>query len=485
MVEAVDTLTIDECVEASARVHHLDFVRYCWQRADPFIEARQTPFQQITCSEIDQAIARYREGLSTYLCILMPAGSGKSDLTSRYLPPHFLGEFPDSEVIVTSYNDDKTNEFGGFGRRLVESPEYSCIYPDVKLDPSNHSVGCWGLAGRHGKAQYVSLASGSAGKRANLIVVDDFFGKREHAESEEMRNKAWQRITEDFMSRRAPVTVVVWVVTPWHVDDPIARMRKLMKESPAFPQFKFIKFPAESPDYASGYLFPERYGSEWYNDQKLLLGDYGYRATMMCDPKSPSGNMFRVDKIHLYDSLEEVPHQNLRFKRAWDLASSTKQTQKSSPDFTVGVRGAIHWEPTAVKNMKVPTLVVDDMVRGQWEAPQRQTIIRDVAMSEEHSPVGTEAFAAYKDAYTLLAEILKGIRKVSPLKMAGDKVAKATPLVPLFEAGNIWMKRAPWNEALFSELLDFPSGKHDDMVDALAMVYEMCKEQPRVSFESA
>jgi predicted phage terminase large subunit-like protein len=119
---------------------------------------------------------------------------------------------------------------------------------------------------------------------------------------------------------------------------------------------------------------------------------------------------------------------------------------------------------------------VDDAIRGQWEATQRQNIIRDTAIADGEIDVGIEAFAAYKDAYTALAEILSGIRNVIKMQLPGDKKAKVDPLVPLFEAGNVWFKKAPWNQEVESVLADFPSGKHDDDADALAVLYGMFKQ---------
>lgn len=472
--EAIDNLTVEDLIEARARVRHLSFVKYCWQRPDPFILSQSTNFQQQICAEFDNAIQRYREDLSTYICLLLPSGHGKSDLASRYFPPHFLGEFPDAEAMVVSHTDDKVSEFGSFGRRIVESEEYRRLYPSIRIDQRLDRVAEWGIANKLGKAQYISLGGGSAGKRANLICVDDFFGKREHAESAELRDKAWQRITEDIMSRRAPTTIVIWLVTPWHVDDPIARLEKAMKDSPSFPQFKFVKFPAEATEYPTGYLFPERYSQGWYADQRMLLGPYGYQATMMCDPRMRGGNMFRTDKIKFYDNLDELPFKDLQFRRAWDVASTIKQTAKSSPDWTVGAKGAVHLTPSSIPGVDIPTFIIDDIIRGQWEAPQRQRIIRDTAIADGPIKVGIEAFAGYKDAYTLIADILKGIRSVEKLQLPGDKNAKAEPMVPAFEAGNVYMKRAPWNDAVLAIINDFPSGKHDDDVDALACVFHMC-----------
>ena len=83
-----------------ARRNHLDFMRFCWTKQNPLIVGYHT---DAICSIIDEAIADYREGRSTYLFVKVPFRHGKSDIVSRYLPAHFLGEFPHAEMILATY----------------------------------------------------------------------------------------------------------------------------------------------------------------------------------------------------------------------------------------------------------------------------------------------------------------------------------------------------------------------------------------------
>ena len=50
---------------------------------------------------------------------------------------------------------------------------------------------------------------------------------------------------------------------------------------------------------------------------------------------------------------------------------------------------------------------------------------------------------------------------------SGSKVDRARPVSAQAEAGNIKLVRGPWNEAFLEEVSMFPSGAHDDQVDAL------------------
>ena len=59
----------------------------------------------------------------------------------------------------------------------------------------------------------------------------------------------------------------------------------------------------------------------------------------------------------------------------------------------------------------------------------------------------------------------------------GDKQTRAKPVSAQCEAGNVKIVRGPWNDEFLRELENFPSGKHDDAVDALSGAHGMLVSQ--------
>jgi predicted phage terminase large subunit-like protein len=58
-----------------------------------------------------------------------------------------------------------------------------------------------------------------------------------------------------------------------------------------------------------------------------------------------------------------------------------------------------------------------------------------------------------------------------PVVPDGGKVARAQAVSPQVESGNVYLPHpaiAPWVEAFVDELATFPTGKHDDQVDAFS-----------------
>ncbi|MBA7558010.1 hypothetical protein ES705_50798 [subsurface metagenome] len=260
------------------------------------------------------------------------------------------------------------------------------------------------------------------------------------------------------------------LATPWHLDDIIGRAEKAMRDDPEFPQFKVITFPAFSEDYESGYLFPERFSPEWYKSQAAALGTYGTASLLQCNPVAKSGNILKTDKIQIHE-IGQVP-KNIKWVRAWDLASTEKQLAKEDPDYTAGVLMGILQENHSAE--PVPHLWIKDVIRGRWEAPERDRRIAQIAMIDgPEVRVGTESVAGYKDTYTRLAEVLKGLRTVEKVTPPADLLVRVNPLEPIFEAGNAHLVRGDWNQAFLQELGEYNSGAHDDQVAAVVTGWEM------------
>ena len=467
---------IDEYRKWKAKEKHLNFIKYCWQRTEPFIDGE--PNEKV-CAIIDNAIADYTEGISSFLVVNIPFRHGKSDMLSRYLPPHYLGMFPDNEVIVSTYGADLATDLSRDSRNIIKSDQYAELYPDIKISTESASVANWAIDGHMGRTHWNGVGGATTGKGYHLGIIDDYLKNRQDAESELIRERQWQWFTDVFLTRRAPVSITFILATTWHVDDISGRIRKAMAEDDNFPHFEFIKFPAYSDDYESGVLFPERFTREWYDSQKASLGSYGTASLLQCDPILKGGNLLKTDNIKIVEPKDIPFYNELQWVRAWDLASTEKELIKNDPDFTVGCLLAIHYEGD------VPHLYIKDVRRLQAEAPERNRVIKQCALMDGSGvKIGIEAVAGYKDTFTTMQDILKGISSVMQINVSKDKIVRASVLEPIFEAGNVYLFKADWNYDFITELSQFPSGKHDDQVDALVCAYEMVHNQKTIFIDT-
>lgn len=449
-----------------ARRHHLDFIKFMWQRPDPFIEGVHNIE---TCEAIDKAIEKYKNGISSFMLVKIPFRHGKSDIGSRYLPANFIGKFPDDEVIVTAYAYPLVRSFSRFCRdRVMQDPKYQLVYPGVFLAEKNRGADTWGIEGKLGTTSWMGIGGSVTGRGGNLITIDDFCKGRLEAESEVYRETAWESIANDVLTRRAPVCIVIILATPWHVDDIFGRIESKQKEIPEFPNFDEIKFQAFSENYPYGILFPERFNLLWYQSQRAILGPYATAGLLQCDPIARGGNVFEVDKIKYYDS----PPDNIHWVRGWDLAYTEKQRVSEDPDYTVGAKVGVRWVIIG-DGERIPQIYVDDIIRGRWAAPMRDKIIKSTTIADGPGvQVSVERYGPQKGAYDEVSKALFGLRVVRGSQMPGDKVSKAAPLEGPMAAGNFFVRKASWNEDLIKEFRETPGSKHDDIIDSVAIGFD-------------
>ena len=459
-----------------SRRKHERFIKYCWQdSSEKFIVGLHI---RELCYLIDKAMDDFDIGKSTYLVVKIPFRHGKSSVLSRYLPAHFLAKNKDREVMLVTYASSLAEDFSRFARDLLKTDEFQRLYPDIKLNNSASGVQQWQIAGTTGKCVASGLGSGITGRGYHLGLLDDYCASRAEAESETLRNKAWEHFTNDFLTRRAPVSITIVLATPWHTDDIIGRIEDSMdpnseRYNPDFPKFSIVTFPAKDGDVVvhekeNGrciakrktyeYLFLERFSKDWYEGQFAALGSYAAAALLQCNPQARGGNLIDVSKIKIHTRVEDFPRT--RYYRVWDLAHTAKQTQKTDPDYTSGTL------LTYIKINGVWELWIKDVARIRGKAPERDNFIRSVAEKDGNGvQIGVENSIDSRDAISNMQMIFNGTRVVRPINIGIDKVARTGYIEPIFEAGNVHILRGAWNLDWLQEVKAFPSGKHDDQVD--------------------
>ena len=446
------------------------FMRYNWLKPNtPLIVGTHT---REICARIDKAIELYKQGVSSYLHIVVPFRHGKSDMSSRYLPPYFLGLFPDDEVIQASYGAGLSEGFSKDVKKIMSSDSYMNTF-DARLDTKSNSNSERHIDSHVGKYYAVGADGGATGKGANLLIVDDFFKNRKEADSETTRRTRWDSFTQDFVSRVAPVHIVLVLNTRWHVDDISGNILKKnnpddRKYDEEFPIFENLHYKARQDD--GTYLFPERFDESWYRKQFAIQGKYGSASLLQGEPTLKGGNMFEMEGLRYIDEAQ-LP-DDLLWVRFWDLASTEKEREKDDPDWTVGTKCAYR----EYKGM--PQFFVMDEASCQEEAPRRNKMIKRISESDGGSVwQGVESVAGYKDTYTTMKDILLGKSVVHKCLVSKDKIVRASVLEPLFESRMVFFVRGKWNELTYEQLEQFPASLHDDRVDGCSGGHELAKKR--------
>lgn len=462
-----------------ARSSHLAFMEYCWMKNEPFVPGFHT---RAICARIDQAFEDFRAGKCTYLKINVHHRSGKSDILSRYTPPHFLGEFPDCEVMSVSFKAALTEKFTAFARNIVKSPRYASLYPRIGLSQESNAKAYWEIVDKEtgaptfGKLFGSGLTSGITGSGGHLVLCDDPISGRAAAESSTIRDNVWSAIADDLLTRLAPVHIVIFLSTQWHWDDPSGRISKAMESDPDFPRFEELTFPAKAEDYRGPgtypgkYLFLERYPESWYRTQYAVLGKYSAASLLDCNPIPRTGGVLSTDGVVYVDHL--AVDTDKVWARVWDLAHTAVQRNGDDPDWTSGTKMAFERR----EGEDVPYLYIADVTRTREGAVKRDKLIKATAMSDGvYVKQAVENTIDSKDAYEYISVALPEI-SWTKINGKGDKAVRATPLEAIFASpGHVIVQKAKWNDEWADEVVRFDgSGQdHDDQVDNLSAGYAM------------
>ncbi len=397
------------------------------------------------------------------LMVLCPPQHGKSELVTVRYPVWRLEQNPRLRVIVAAYNQQYADKLARKIRRIAVGR--GCFH----FARDRHSVSEWELT-EGGGVLSVGVGGGITGNPAELAIIDDPIKGREEAESQVQRDKVWEWYVDDLSTRIQQRGQKMLILTPWHEDD----LRGRILNSAEAKSWTVVRLPAISegdgdplgrPEGAP--LCPERRSLPWLLAQKAL-GEQSFQALYQCNPTAREGSFFRVDR--LVDNVRDEVPTIVRRCRAWDLAAS-----KGSGDFTAGVLMGVDVQGR---------FWVLDVARGQWGPDERNARMRQIASLDGASApirLPQDPGQAGKEQALALVRLLAGY-SVKTISVSGSTEVRADPFAAQVNGGNVFLARAPWNASFIEELRQFPSGRHDDAVDAASDAFNELAQGGRLLF---
>lgn len=413
-------------------------------------------------TQIALAVARGDQ----FIIVTMPPRHGKSELLSVHTPTWFLENYPKRNVILTSYGAELATDFSIRVRDTFTNEELQAVL-QTRLNENKQKVDRF-LTTEGGGMAAVGIGGPITGRGAHLLNVDDYIKNAEDSLSATKREAAWNWFLSTAYTRLEPGGVVVVLATRWNVDDLIGRMLAWTDG----PKITLINLPAIAEEndplgrQPGEALWPERYPLEKLRVIKGALGSYWFEAMYQQRPRASMGGVDYGACIK-YCTWDQMPHpNNLKSIRAWDLAST-----EDGGDYTVGPK---MWLDESTKKV-----YITDMRRGQWSPNNVEIQVKAAAeadgqqvliwMEQEPGSAGKTVIDHYKTE-VLKAYVVKGDRPTGPIEV------RASPFLAAIEKGDVYIVRAPWNQAFIDELNAFPNGAHDDQISACALAYnKLCK----------
>jgi predicted phage terminase large subunit-like protein len=390
---------------------------------------------------IRQHLDKVTTGQCDRLMIFLPPRHGKSEMVTVRYAAWRLERNPGQRVIIGAYNQLLAEKFSRKVRRIAKSR--------VALSTERTAVLDWETAAGGG-LRAVGVGGGITGMGGDLIIIDDPVKSREEANSEAYRERCWDWYTDDLFTRREPHAAMILIMTRWHDDDLAGRI--LASEDG--PKWQVVSLPAEAHDddvlgrKPGEALWPERYPIAVLSEIRGVLQSE-YHALYQQEPLPESGVIFLREWFERPTDIVDRIGYDLVIQ-AWDTAYEEGKENDYSACVTIGRRRNLYY--------------VLDAWRARLAFPQLVEAIKEKAAQFEADGILVEGKASGKSAVQSLRQSTR--LPIVEVPAEKDKVARANVITPTCEAKRVHIPAGAYGDLLLGELLRFPSGKHDDLVDA-------------------
>lgn len=407
--------------------------------------------------EIAKALERLDKGETKRLIITLPPRHGKSMDASVYFPAWYLGRHPTQEVIVASYALELAQTFGRQAKNVVASEEWRTVFSE-RLAEDSQSAARWSL-GSGGSYVAVGVGGPITGRGADLLVLDDTLKNREEAESRTVKDSLWAWWQSTAYTRLSPEGKVLIVATRWAQDDLIGRLLS------SGEKWEVIHFPAiatrdEGQRRKGEALWPQKWPLERLEEIKRTLSAYEFSALYQGEPLSSEHQEFKESMFKRVPEPSKGEYSNCY------LSVDTAVSKADTADYTgyslLFVTNDNRWIIKSWRARHSP-LELLDTIFGLYQTyrPERIGIEKTVYL---------QAIKPFLDAEMRRRNIFLPIIELQHGGTA--KETRIRGLLPRYESGSIWHVDG-WHKELEDELLGFPRGLHDDVVDSAAYLSQL------------
>ena len=406
---------------------------------------------------------------------------GKSHLVSYYFPAWFLGKFPKEKVMMVSHTADLAVDFGRKVRNLIASERYQMVFggdDGVSLSQDSKSAGRWHT--NHGGEYFaVGVGGAIAGRGADLLLVDDPHNEQDIINGNlDVFDKAYEWFTTGARTRLMPGGRVAIVQTRWALNDLTGRLVKDMMMNDGADQYEVVEFPAileKEVAHEDGEvrivqksLWPEQWPLEALLRTKASMPNYQWNAQYQQNPTSEEGAIVKREWWRVWD--KESPPYCEFIIQSWDTAFEKHNRADFSACTTWGV-----WYPEKEPNNTTTAganIILLNAFKDRMEFPELKRTALEHYREWDSNDVPVSLIVEKKASGAPLIYELRAmgipVQEFTPSK-GNDKISRLNAVSDMFASGIVWAPQTRWAEEVMDEVASFPSGEHDDLVDATTL----------------
>lgn len=416
--------------------------------------------------EMGEALQKVLTWETKNLILQLPPRSGKSRIMQEFVA-YTLWNYPNKDILLTGHSSSLLESFSRNIQNRINSDIYKEVF-DTRITDGNSAVKSWKVKNGWEFSIY-GVGWGITGKGWHILIIDDPYAWREDAESETIRTKVWDWYKSTFLSRKQNKdSAVIIIMQRWREDDLVWQ---LLEEQ--WDKWEVVKFPAINEQWES--FWPQKFPIEYLEEIRQDMWEYFFQSQYQQDPINIWSGDFKPSYFQYYEDyqLEEIKHR-LDVVTFLDPAISKTQEADNTALITIWVDKQTNFTYILdiTKLKEYPDIIIDELFNIV-------NTFKDFWLSYK---AGIEIVQYQK---MLALEIKKQMMLrdnpfiLQELRPTGEKEARIrTTLQPRYS--NSWIFHKKWwknVQDLETELLKFPKGRHDDMIDALASAIAISKTQ--------
>lgn len=400
------------------------------------------------------------------IAISIPPRHLKSTCITNCFPSWFMSREPWRSTIVTSYGQNLVEKSGQKNKERIIEFAGNLFGVNIKRDVSKKSL--WEFE-QGGRFKGATIRGGATGEGCELLIIDDPVKNREEANSKTIQERNFDEYSDTFMTRPHPNALIILIMTRWHNND----LRGKIEETEKHLNWLKLDLMAicETEDEAEQdvlgrkvgeALYPQMYDEKYFEPFKS--NPRTWWSLYKQKPQIDTGEYFQRDYfqyftydknfVYLYTETGEIKKYLLSSCKLRFQTIDTAQKNGQENDET----GIITFVITPDND-----ILILDIYHGRIQVPEQEKII-DLYWNKWD--IDFQAIEDKQSGTGIIQKLINSGRPVEKLQAKGDKIERAGVMVLYYANMKVYhLKGAEWLGYYENQLLEFPNGEHDDLVD--------------------
>lgn len=419
--------------------------------------------------------------------IFAPPRHAKTLLATILFPAWVMGRHPKTSLMSIVHTQDYAGKVGRKVRNLLRNPGWP--FDDVGLSDDSQAREYW-TTPQGGEYNGFGVTAGNQhGNPAEWLFMDDLVKGRKIAMSAHMRDDIWDNYRTDLLSRLQGRRKQIMVFTRWHQDDPAGRILPenfdgrtgWYKDRETGEPWFVLSLPAVAEHendpvgrQKGDWLWPEAFGEKQLGGIRRR-GGYFWSALYQQRPSPEEGLFFKAEYFQNRYDPANINRLGLQIYITSDYATKEESSDSPDPDYTVHLVWGVDsdWNIYLLDGWRGRT--TSDLWAANWIrlAKAWKPLMAGEERGQILNTIGPflTRMMAVERVYTVRRQYTSSV----------DKIARAHSFLGMAAMGKVFLpdraKCGPemlqFLDAFESEILAFPTARHDDTVDAATLFGRM------------